>query len=231
MKIFANPQWATSNDGKPIALYSSFDLGSKTPEAPVVVVGGVHGDEPEGVYLVDGLLSWLRSLNQPTPVSWIIIPCLNPDGLSKNQRVNGRGVDLNRNYPSSNWSSEYKEPRYYPGPHPGSEPEIQAFVELIKAYKPPLLIHCHSWNPCVVLTGEPGHWAAKHLCDSSGYELVDNIGYPTPGSLSHFGWSDMKIPVICIEAEERLNSCEVWPKFSGGFANIFLSKKPTTAAG
>ena len=33
----------------------------------------------------------------------LFIPCLNPDGMSKNTRTNSNGVDLNRNFPTKNW--------------------------------------------------------------------------------------------------------------------------------
>jgi len=57
---------------------------------------GVHGDEPAAAW---GLLAWAQA-----HTDWlreraaVIIPCLNPHGLSLNTRADGRGLDLNRRF-------------------------------------------------------------------------------------------------------------------------------------
>lgn len=220
MQIEHNPHWSHTSLGTPIELFQCKSAQSASIGAPLLFIGGVHGDEPEGVYLAQSLLGYLKTLKAPSH-SWILIPCINPDGYLQNQRVNGHGVDLNRNYPSSNWSQHHTEPRYYPGPHPGSELEVQALVQLIQQAHPQVIFHFHSWKPCIVLTGEPGLIYAQALSESSGYGIQDTIGYPTPGSLSQFGWHDHKIPIICIEEEENLNEQDVWPKWEQGFKRIF----------
>jgi protein MpaA len=230
MSIVENAHWAQSAKGKNIALYKS----SEKPFRPILLIGGVHGDEPEGVELATKTLEWLKQNceKKATTIShspshtvslapWIVIPCLNPDGYAENNRTNGNGVDLNRNYPSRNWAPKASQPRYNPGPKPASEPEIQALVALIAAEKPRLIIHCHSWEPCIVYTGHLGEPDAKRLTQCSGYELKTDIGYPTTGSLSQYGWHDLKIPVICIEEKEHTPLKDVWPHFSKGMAEIF----------
>lgn len=189
-------------------------------------MGGIHGDEPEGVALAEGTLRWLQSEcedgNGDTLAPWVVIPCLNIDGFAKNQRVNGRGVDLNRNYPASNWSPNADKERYFPGPAPASEPEIQGVVGLLRDLRPRLVIHCHSWNPMVVYAGEPGLRDAQRLGRASGYQVVDTIGYPTPGSLSQYGWGDLRIPIICIEEQDGLTDLSpIWPRFASGIQDIF----------
>lgn len=214
--------WATSAGGRPIDLHLSED----NPQKPILLIGGVHGDEPEGVILATATLQWLKSHNAPLH-PWAVIPCLNPDGISQNVRTNGNGVDLNRNYPSRDWSPTATQPRYQPGPHPASEPEIKSLVSLIHALQPRLIIHCHSWNPCVVYAGDPAKSAANALGASSGYEVRDDIGYPTPGSLSRFGWHDHKIPIICIEEAEHTPKEKIWPHFATGMQKIFSADDPT----
>src|SRR5579871_1528192 len=170
--------WASSALGSAIELYSSADKS----RAPLLMIGGVHGDEPEGVRLATDLLDWLHK-NHKKLRPWILIPCLNVDGYKKNERTNGAGVDLNRNFPSPDWSSEHSKPRYFPGSTPGSEPEVKAVVQLIQERKPDLIVHFHSWEPCVVYTGSPGRKAAEILGRDTPYKVSESIGYPTPGSL------------------------------------------------
>lgn len=191
---------------------------------PILIIGGVHGDEPEGVWISEHALDWLST--QPVAVSWYLITCLNPDGYFTRQRTNGHNVDLNRNFPCRNWSAEFSKDRYYPGPHPQSEPEVQALVKLIDEIHPQLIIHCHSWNPCIVYTGDPAREDSEKLGASSGYEVRPDIGYPTPGSLGEYGWKEKHIPVICIEEREGEVKENVWQHFKNGFEQILMDPKP-----
>lgn len=216
--------WAKSAEQRAIPLFKSED----SPLKPILIIGGVHGDEPEGVALAEATLTWLKShtsdaASQKKITPWMIIPCLNPDGLFRHERTNGNGVDLNRNYPSRNWNPTASKPRYAPGPKPASEPEIQALIQLIQTVKPRLIIHCHSWEPCVVYAGEPARQDAIALGNCSGYEVRDDIGYPTYGSLSQYGWHDHQIPIICIEEQEGTPLTEVWGHFAKGMQNILTN--------
>jgi predicted deacylase len=211
--------WALSPKNNNIELYASEGISLEKKSSPLVLIGGVHGDEPEGVELAEQTLRWLKKNSAQTP--WILIPCLNIDGYKARTRVNGRGVDLNRNYPSRNWSAAFEQTRYYPGPHAGSEPEIQALTRLIENVHPRLVIHFHSWHPSIVLSGPSDLAEARYLSESSGYAVQPSIGYPTPGSLSEYCWSDRSIPVICVEEQEHIDLALVWPHFRAGMEKIF----------
>ena len=217
MKIVANLNWAQSVKGQAIPLFQS----EENPTNGLLWIGGVHGDEPEGVELASKTLKWLHSSEANPNFPWSLIPCLNPDGVTLMQRMNANAVDLNRNYPSKDWSSEHKKQRYFPGNSAGSEPETQALVALIEKIKPKLIVHCHSWKPCIVYSGEGGAIAAKKLADASGYTAQTHIGYDTPGSLSSYASKDLGIPVICIEEQDHIDLKYVWPRFQNGVKSIF----------
>lgn len=222
--------WTKTALGTDIELFASHPLDELRSKRPILLMGGVHGDEPLGVLLAEKTLAYLLSdANQQqgaVKAPWALITCLNVDGYKRNTRVNGRGVDLNRNYPSRSWAPTFEKERYNPGPSPGSEPEIQAVVRFIREFSPRLIIHCHSWKPMVVCAGDAGIRDAQRLAESSGYEVVPEIGYPTPGSLSQFGWVDNKIPVICIEEADESAPHSVWPRFSDGMKAIFADDSP-----
>ena len=219
-KFFHQSSWALTSLGTPIELYKKTHTFS---EKPILFIGGVHGDEPEGVRLAEELLRWMNDCNEDL-FPWVLIPCINPDGYKKNNRTNANGVDLNRNFPSKDWSPETKAERYFPGPRPGSEKEVQALVRLIEDEKPQLIVHFHSWEPCVVYTGKTGQKAAEILGEDTGYEVREDIGYPTPGSLGQYGWLDKKVPVICLEAQEKSDLESVWPKFAKGLKKLLRQK-------
>jgi hypothetical protein len=155
--------------------------------------------------------------------SWILIPCLNVDGYLRNHRTNNNGIDLNRNFPARDWSPESKALRYFPGSEPASEAETQAFVELIQNEKPKLIVHFHSWEPCVVYTGAPGKRASEILAANTGYPVHEDIGYPTPGSLGQYAWLEHQIPVVCIEEKEHSLLDQVWLHFEPGLQKLMTT--------
>ncbi len=224
--MYENLKWKKTAHDRHIQLYSSSQNLKFENEKPFLIIGGVHGDEPEGVYLVESFIKWAKevSLKGHNLKPWIAIPCLNPDGLSKNERVNGNGVDLNRNFPSKDWSTEHKQPRYYPGESPASEIETQCVIELIEKYKPHMIIHCHSWKPLVVYTGDQAKTVAEAFAEVSGYPLEADIGYPTPGSLGQYGLLEHELGVVCTEEREGASKEETWNRFGKAFEMI-LGKK------
>jgi protein MpaA len=212
--------WARSVENQNIDLYH----GPGRAKKRILFIGGVHGDEPEGVRLATDLLNWLqKNHNQQDLNTWWLIPCLNIDGYKKNQRTNANGVDLNRNFPSRDWQKSESPSRYYSGPAAASEPETCAAVDFITKNKPTLIVHFHSWEPCVVYTGASGKDDAELLARQTPYECREDIGYPTPGSLGQYGWINNNIPVICIEAQEKSSLETVWRIFEPGLIELLKS--------
>lgn len=65
----------------------------------VGLAAGVHGDEPEGVEAALGLLEALTDGARPLRHHrLIVLPCLNPSGLSDGTRANRAGQDINRQF-------------------------------------------------------------------------------------------------------------------------------------
>ncbi len=119
-------------------------------------LGGVHGDEIPTVYLMLKLAQHVRS--NPAIFSdkcIVIAPLANPDGFfaAPPRRVNARGIDINRNFPTREWSvralrdweRKYgSNKRYYPGRKGGSETETMFQMALIKRYRPRKILSVHS---------------------------------------------------------------------------------------
>lgn len=165
----------------------------------VLLLGGIHGDEYEGVVAADGLLESLLQSN-PYRLKITVVPRANPDGVLMRTRGNGRGVDLNRNLPTKDWSPEIKTPRYHPGPSAGSEPENQALMALLEEIKPALVISLHSWNPVLNVNGDC-RAEAEVLSKATGYKIDDDIGYPTPGCLGTYAGLERGWPTLTYEIQ------------------------------
>jgi len=142
LKYYSNglTEIGKSISGVPIYLIK-FGTGMKK----ILLVGGHHGYEEEtaivSLYLANYYARNQSSIPQTFAI-WII-PALNPDGLNKSQRNNINGVDLNRNYQTSNWIKSEKD-IFYSGPSPFSEPETNAIKELLEKEKFMFVISLHT---------------------------------------------------------------------------------------
>ena len=93
----------SSTEGRPICGVRVGDAGAP---ATLLVVAGVHGDEPASVAGVVELLERLRDGTLVAARPFWLIPALNPDGLLGGRKNNARDVDLNRNFPARNFTTQ-----------------------------------------------------------------------------------------------------------------------------
>lgn len=199
---------------------------SQEVECSVLILGGHHGDESEGVQILRRCLDALAHAIDPNSpqaevypsprTSVAIISPLNPDGLKMGQRANYRGVDLNRNFPSSNWSplkvdlrahaDAPRIPTLSPGIEPASEKETHLLIQTLKTVQPKLIVSIHSPLACVDQdipnsTGTQEDLAeAKWFSRVSGLPTTQSIGYPTPGSFGSY-CQEQGYPLITLELE------------------------------
>jgi protein MpaA len=124
-----------SADGRPVVLRQ---LGDPSIAGKVLVVGCIHGDECAGGGIVP------TSNGCPDPrANVFVVGNLNPDGAALGTRLNGRGVDLNRNF-ASRWRpiGSRGDPQYS-GPRPFSEPETRLAARIVEGLAPDVTIWFH----------------------------------------------------------------------------------------
>lgn len=173
----------------------------------VLVLGGIHGDEGASVSLV---FDWIARAKQADVdrVQWRMVPLVNPDGFLRKPatRVNSRGVDLNRNFPTSDWTSNAqrywiertgRDPRRFPGPRAMSEPETQWVHKQIEDFRPDLIVSVHAPYGVLDFDGPP---PAPHKLGSL---FLDQVGI-YPGSLGNYGGVGKRVPVVTIELKNAL---------------------------
>ncbi len=149
-----------STKGRPIKAYC---LGDPDAKNVYLVLGQMHGDEPAG-----RLVTRDRLLNKaPVPdVALWVVPTMNPDGSIRGTRVNARGVDLNRNFPSKTWVKQGKGTRYWSGPRPASEPETRAIVRFLSTIRPGTVVSIHQPLSSVDFSGgeeSVTRWLSRNL--------------------------------------------------------------------
>jgi len=177
------------------------NLQPKT-QPKVLILGGVHGDEIEGVIAAQGLLkSFMQSFAYKLDLT--LVPAFNAEGVFYRTRGTSKGIDLNRNLATKDWSPEIKTERYHPGPSPGSEPENQALMQYIETEKPQFILSLHSWHPVLNVNGDCLS-EAQVLSKITGYKIDADIGYPTPGCLGSYAGLERSSPTLTYEIERGL---------------------------
>ena len=111
-----------STEGRPIELWATYGAPE---EARILVVAGQHGDEPLAIEAVEavvqqGGLAGVGSIS--------LIPCLNPDGRARGQRLTCLGYDLNRDHQLL------------------LSPEVRALHRYCRKHKPQLIIDMHTFK-------------------------------------------------------------------------------------
>jgi len=198
-----------SVQGRPIVVHVFGDA-----PRPVLIFGGIHGDEPTSRELAERFVQYLRD----HPDLWhgrsvIVAPAINPDGLAAGTRQNAHGVDCNRNFPAKNWRRTAPSNRYHGGPAPASEPETCAVLALVKTYKAARVVSVHAISggrECNNYDG-PAQRIAEVMSARNGYPPKASIGYPTPGSFGTWAGVERKIPVITLELPAGKPIDAVWP--------------------
>lgn len=124
-----------SAEGRPIELHQ---LGDPALPGEVLAFGCIHGDECGA--------SGLEPVSNgcPDPHADIyFVPDLNPDGAAAGSRLNGRGVDLNRNFPAGWKRLGRRGSPQYSGPRPFSEPEARLAARVVRRLRPEATIWFH----------------------------------------------------------------------------------------
>jgi murein peptide amidase A len=165
----------------------------------IVLIGLIHGNEPEGYEQFDQLLSTLRTQILASGVTLHAIPNMNPDGYLASTRGNARSVDLNRNWPTAHF---HASPRH--GTAPLSEPETQAVHAYLQSVQPQLLVVLHSVGdgPFVDADG-PGQTQATQFVDAAQRIdptwIVRSDYTNPPGSLGTWAGYEQTIPTLTVE--------------------------------
>ncbi|GAB4330792.1 MAG: hypothetical protein Kow0010_15820 [Dehalococcoidia bacterium] len=171
----------------------------------VVLIGGLHtGEEAETVAVASALLAHYREHPEAIPpeVTLAIIPLANPDGLALGSRVNARGVDLNRNWPTGDWADPavHGDEVVSAGAAPLSEPETAALYAFLQARRPELVITWHGYASLIEGNDlSAAEMYAKTFAQATGYDYIDRWTlYPITGELLT-AMQDLGIPAIDVE--------------------------------
>lgn len=226
------------------------EFGSDKAENTTLIFSTVHGDEITPLYVAIQLVHWLKDRQSQLENTRVVIaPLVNPDGFfsAKRTRMNARGVDLNRNFATEDWSSRAlsswkvrykKDPRRFPGNEPRSEPETLFQEDLIRKIRPQKILSIHSplnyldydGPSSLTLSRFPKDYS--QVCERLKKSLkAKSSGYFT-GSLGNYAGRELGIPTLTLElpSADPRKAESYWKKFSEGISNMIQFTVPSYAA-
>lgn len=196
---------------------------AESVDETVLILATIHGDEAAGTPLVHRLANHLLAHPEDLgPRRLVIIPVANPDGYAHSTRGNSRSVDLNRNFPASNFSGQNSPDR-----RPLSEPESQAIAEAIEHYRPTRILSIHQPLRCVDYDG-PGAGLARAIALQCPMPVKKLGG--RPGSLGSYAGDNLGIPTITFELPRRADreSPEaLWSRYGQALIAFLQFSAPT----
>jgi protein MpaA len=210
----------SSHWGNPIIWFTYGDekKHEEQPKNTTMIFCGVHGDEITPVKFCFDVLKDLK--NHPEIIKdnlVVIAPLVTPDSFLRKYptRYNGRGVDVNRNFPTKDWNKMAKklwktrynaDKRRNPGNKPLSEQDTIFQVNLIKRYKPNKIISVHA--PLTLIDydgptsphkhGDLAHQLLIQMSAKAGKYKINNYPFFT-GSLGNWAGNERNIPTYTLE--------------------------------
>lgn len=223
----------------------------------VYLIGCIHGDEIEGLTSLDDVLLAIVPATIPNPAARFgtlfapdlsapavpspppplssgsgtivrLVRDMNPDGSHARTRANTSGIDLNRNWPASNFKAGKST-----GPSPLCEPEAAAVHADIVQFDPHVIVVLHSSRsgPFVNYDGpEAAVNLAAVFADAAQaagdprWRLVPDMGYPTPGSMGSYFGKDRGVPILTIELRRGDPASKVLAPLTAGLTAVFTDR-------
>lgn len=152
-----------------------------------IIICAQHGFEKTSIY---GTYYFLRDLKEKYMehevlkyfrqyADFIVIPCANPYGINTGRYVNANGVNLNRNWPVTDWT--YVEgvsawQSEFGGNSGGDQPEVKNIARVLKENKDALLVLDFHTNGSGCVEKGRLNWISMTLPDDYYRNLLIDVG-------------------------------------------------------
>lgn len=230
-ELASRSSWSTTSR---IACGTSRTIGYSVKNRPIVAyyfgtpggtttlfTGGIHGEEQSGAQTMAAWVSYLEANGHriPSGKQIVVIPRQNPDGLANYTRLNANGVNLARNYPTSDWIADIDSSDGIieggGGSSPGSEPETKAAMNAVTALRVRLAISYHAQGSLVGSNnyGSADRYASRYASyvgyGNMSYNPEATLGYSITAELETW-LAERGVPAILIELPTRNGNYLPW---------------------
>ncbi len=174
---------------------------------PILIFGGIHGDERSAGEVAMRLASrWRADPSVLDGAHVILLPIVNPDGWELETRRNANGVDLNRNFPDR-WEESDPASSSHGGVRALSESESRLLHEMVRRETPRAILSIHSCSTCGGVNNYdgPAQLLAEAMTEVNRYEPTPEWDAPTPGSFGTFAGKVGGIPTITLEIPREVS--------------------------
>jgi hypothetical protein len=187
-------------------------------ENRIFLFGAIHGSEQNSAETMFQLINAIeaKQIKIPSDKQVIILPSLNLDSYTSNERLNENKVDLNRNFDTKDWVADTfltdnQTFKNGGGSKPFSEPETQAVSKLIETVNPYITVSYHSWGKYVIpnsteLALEMGLKYSQLSKYVYSDPAIENTGfnYVATGTINTWG-DENNYNIITIELSDLIN--------------------------
>jgi predicted deacylase len=196
-----------STEGNPIRAHVADGKWSKY----VYFIGGIQGDEVEGVYILEKLIEELSDNLQIEELPIIVIPIFNIDGHMRLLPHNSIGIDLDHHFLFEIQKNKHTA-------------ESQVLINLTKKYPPSLVINFTQGVPRVCYMGESAKFVANHIGKQIGVDVVTERQTENPERIcqyffKNYGAGSINIYLPLSNDETPLK--EIWQFMKVGLLNLF----------
>lgn len=193
--------------GRPIVAYY-FGSGATT----VLMTGGMHGSEPSGTTTMQAFVTYLQTnaYKIPSDKRVVIVPNTNPDAIAVGSRNNANNVNIDRNFPTANWTSSIETANgtlaQGGGTSAGSEAETKALMAVTRQLRPRLEVSFHAQGRLVGANKAGDSVAIGDIYATTvGYKTMyynaEEVmgGYAMTGEYEDWMGEELGTPAILIE--------------------------------
>lgn len=197
-----------SAEGRSIE-YAQFGKGARH----VLLVGPLEGDWPHGLIAIDRLVEHLARFPRRLVDSTVtVVRDPNPDGRLHRTLGNAHGIELNRNFSSTDWRKIPAGGRWLSGRSPESEPETRLIAELIADLRPDriVLLGASNSRDAVGYVGTDGA-SARAVSHLLGAKLLSAEATVMEGSLASYAGRDRGISTLVVAVSKSAIQENAWP--------------------
>lgn len=195
----------SSANNRPI---ETMQLGNGQPR--VMVLGSLHGNEPVAMYLAEQLARYIGN----KPVVWkatssLVVRNPNPDGVAKNTFTNNRGIDLNRNFPSGDFTASHN---HRSGQRAGSEVETQIICRMMTDFSPTRVIHIKTSadNNGWVIYNKKAKSTALMMGDPQSLKPRELASLQLTGSVESYVTNKQNLEMITLIVPRNIDKETAW---------------------